>query len=390
MSYRTRRVQDATGRVAVWLVAAALLAGLTLPAYGQLSSGSILGTITDATGAVIPGVSVKITNPAIGLSRDVISNESGNYRVDQLPIGNYTIEVELTGFKKEVRNNVNVAIDQRARLDFVLQPGNVSEVVEVSAEAPLVQSEDSSIGQVVEERKIVALPLNGRDFSQLAYMVPGAFTPRPGSSLGDRGGFSVAGLNENTNQFLLDGVNNNGTGTMEIAARINVDAVGEFKVQTGTYAAQYGRYAGAQVDVVTKSGTNDFHGSAFGFTRNDNLDARNFFDRTKPEFPAASIRRHSRRTDSARQVVLLRRFSGTAAVPVPIDGAQRTASRDVQRRPFRDAAGGDRSAHQPAFPEQSDPREPHQLDNPGDGPILAQSGAARNLSERQRTAADTG
>jgi len=280
MSYRTRGVRIASGLIAC-LMAMVSLAGLS---YAQLSSGSILGTITDGTGAVIPGVTIKISNPDIGLSREVLSNESGNYRVDQLPIGAYNIEVELTGFKKEVRSGVRINIDQRARLDFTLQPGNVSEVVEVRADAPIVQSEDSSIGQVVEERKIVALPLNGRDFSQLAYMVPGAFTPRPGSSLGDRGGFSVAGLNESTNQFLLDGVNNNGTGTMEIAARINVDAVGEFKVQTGTYSAQYGRYAGAQVDVVTKSGTNNFHGSAFAFTRNDNLDARNFFDRAKPEF----------------------------------------------------------------------------------------------------------
>jgi outer membrane receptor protein involved in Fe transport len=251
---------------------------LVAPAYSQLSSGTILGTVADGTGAVIPGVSVTATNSAIGLNRSVITNESGNYRIDQLPLGTYSVQVELAGFKKEVRNNVKVDIDARVRLDFELNPGSVSEVVEVTSAAPLVQTDDSSVGQVVEERKIISLPLNGRDFSQLAYIVPGAYAPRPGSSLGDRGGFSVAGLNENTNQFLLDGVNNNGTGTMEIAARINVDAVGEFKVQTGTYAAQYGRYAGAQVDVVTKSGTNQFHGTAFAFTRNDNLDARNVFD----------------------------------------------------------------------------------------------------------------
>ena len=251
---------------------------LVTPAYSQLSSGTILGTVADGSGAVIPGVSVTAANSAIGLTRTVLTNESGNYRVDQLPLGTYTLQVELAGFKKEVRNNVKVDVDARVRMDFVLNPGDVSEVVEVTAAAPLVQTDDSSVGQVVEERKIISLPLNGRDFSQLAYIVPGAYAPRPGSSLGDRGGFSVAGLNENTNQFLLDGVNNNGTGTMEIAARINVDAVGEFKVQTGTYAAQYGRYAGAQVDVVTKSGTDEIHGTAFAFTRNDNFDARNVFD----------------------------------------------------------------------------------------------------------------
>ena len=251
---------------------------LATPAFSQLSSGTVLGSVTDGTGAVIPGVSVTANNQDIGLTRSVITNESGNYRVDQLPLGTYTITVELPGFKKEVRNSVKVDIDARVRMDFALTPGNVSEVIEVTSAAPLVQTDDSSVGQVVDERKIISMPLNGRDFSQLAYIVPGAFAPRPGSSLGDRGGFSVAGLNENTNQFLLDGVNNNGTGTMEIAARINVDAVGEFKVQTSTYGAQYGRYAGAQVDVVTKSGTNKLHGTLFAFTRNDNLDARNAFD----------------------------------------------------------------------------------------------------------------
>jgi len=261
-----------------FFVLLACAAAFASPAYSQLSSGTVLGTIADGTGAVIPGVTITATNTAIGLTRSVISNESGNYRIDQLPLGNYNVQAELPGFKKELRNSVTVNVDARVRLDFVLSPGSVSEVVEVMSTAPLVQTDDSSVGQVVEERKIISLPLNGRDFSQLAYIVPGAYAPRPGTSLGDRGGFSVAGLNENTNQFLLDGVNNNGTGTMEIAARINIDAVGEFKVQTGTYAAQYGRYAGAQVDVVTKSGSNEFHGAGFAFTRNDNLDARNAFD----------------------------------------------------------------------------------------------------------------
>lgn len=267
------------------------LAIFNVSAFGQLSSGTILGTVSDTSGAVIPGVSIKITNTAIGLVRDALTNESGNYRVDQLPIGTYIVGAELTGFKKEVRQNIKLDIDARLRIDFTLNPGSVAEVVEVTSQAPVVQTDDSSIGQVVEERKIITLPLNGRDFSQLAYIVPGAFAPRQGSSLGNRGGFSVAGLSEDTNQFLLDGVNNNGTGTMEIAARINVDAVGEFKIQTSTYSAQYGRYAGAQVDVVTKSGTNQIHGSGFAFTRNDNLDARNVFD----PYPLAHLpefRRH--------------------------------------------------------------------------------------------------
>lgn len=259
----------------------------------QLSAGSILGTATDASGAVVPGVKVKIVNPATNLTREVVTNEDGNYRVDQLPVGTYNVELQKDGFKKELRSNVRVEIDQRARVDVALTAGAVSETVTVTAETQLIQRDDSALGQVVEERKIVTLPLNGRNFSQLAYIVPGAFAPRPNSSLGNRGGFAVAGLHESYNQFLLDGINNNGAGTMEINARINLDAVGEFKVQTGVYQAQYGRYAGSQVDVVTKSGTNNFHGTAFAFTRNDNLDTRNPFETTIAKgAPLPEFKRH--------------------------------------------------------------------------------------------------
>src|SRR5262245_44118010 len=161
-----------------FVIALAIIWAVATPAYSQLSSGTVLGTVSDGTGAVIPGVSVTASNSAIGLNRSVITNESGNYRVDQLPLGTYSVTVELAGFKKEVRNNVKVDIDARVRLDFVLNPGSVSEVVEVTSAAPLVQTDDSSVGQVVEERKIISLPLNGRDFSQLAYIVPGAYAPR--------------------------------------------------------------------------------------------------------------------------------------------------------------------------------------------------------------------
>lgn len=247
-------------------------------AQAQLSSGAILGTVADSSGAVIPGVSIRITNTGTGLLRDAVTNESGNYRVDLLQPGVYQVEADLAGFKKEVRRGVTVSIDQRARIDFTMVVGEVSEVINVEGQAPLVQTEDSNVGQVVDERKIVALPLNGREFSQLAYIVPGAYAPRPNSQLGYRGGFSVAGALEASNQFLLDGINNNANGTNEIGARVNIDAVGEFKVQTSNYSAQYGRYSGAQVDAVTKSGTNELHGSAFWFDRNSALDARNFFD----------------------------------------------------------------------------------------------------------------
>ncbi len=252
--------------------------GIAMHAHGQVSSGAILGSVTDSSGALIPGVSITVTHQGTNQTRTAITNESGTYRVEPLQSGVYTISAELSGFKKEVRNGVRVEVDARVRMDFALQVGAVSEQIEVQASAPLVQTDDSQVNQVMDQRKIVELPLNGRNFSQLAYLTPGTFAPRPGSHLSDRGGFVAAGLAEKTNQFFIDGVNNNGAGTMEAAYRINIDTVAEFKIQVQNYNAEYGRFAGAQVDTVLKAGTNEFHGSAFAFTRNDNLDARNFFD----------------------------------------------------------------------------------------------------------------
>jgi len=171
-----------------------LLCALATSVLAQLSSGTILGTVTDASGAVVPGATVKIVNPATNLTREVITNEDGNFRVDQLPIGLYQVEFEKAGFRKEIRAGVKVDIDQRARVDAALSAGTVTEVININAEASLVQKDDASLGQVIEERKIVTLPLNGRNFSQLAYIVPGAFAPRTGSQLNARGGFAVAGM----------------------------------------------------------------------------------------------------------------------------------------------------------------------------------------------------
>jgi len=161
----------------------------------------------------------------------------------------------------------------------------------VNAAAPLVQTEDASMSSTMDHLRVIELPINGRDIAGLAYLIPGASAPRSGSSLGGRGGFAVAGETESSNHLMLDGVNNNGGGTHEISARINIDAIQEFKVQTNTYGAQYGRFPGAQVDAVTKSGTNQFHGNLFYFGRNSALDARNFFD-PFPDPQKPQLRRH--------------------------------------------------------------------------------------------------
>jgi hypothetical protein len=222
-------------------------------------------------------VAVKVTATNTGLVHETITNESGTYRVEPLPPGPYQVEANLSGFKAEVRT---IALNiEPARIDFTLVVGSVSEVVNVEGQAPILQTDDSSLGQLVDERKIVDLPLNGRDFSQLTYIVPGAYAPRPNSNLGYRGGFSLQGELENTNQYLLEGLAVNSPGIFEVAIHTNLDAIGEFKVQTSGYEAEYGRFAGGQVDSILKSGTNNFHGSAFGFFRNSAVgQARNFFD----------------------------------------------------------------------------------------------------------------
>lgn len=273
------------------LVVLTALCFAATPAHAQVSAGAILGVATDSSGALIPGVSIVVTNQGTNQTRQTVTNDTGNYRVEPLQVGTYTISAELPGFRKEVRADVKVDVDARVRLDFRLEVGNVAEVVEVLGQAPVVQTDDSQVGQVVDQRKIADLPLNGRNFSQLAYITPGTFAPRPGSHLSDRGGFVAAGLAEKTNQFMIDGINNNSHGTMEPVMRINIDTVAEFKIQTQNYTAQYGRFAGAQVDTIIKSGTNAFHGSVFGFTRNDNLDARNFFD-PWPLEKKAEFKRH--------------------------------------------------------------------------------------------------
>ncbi len=257
---------------------------LHIPAYAQVSSGAVLGTVSDSSGARIPGVEVTATNLGTNQTRTAVTTETGEYRIEPLQIGVYTVSAELPGFKKEVRSNLKIDVDARLRIDFTMQVGAVSEVVEVSGQAPVVQTDNSQVGQVVEERKIVELPLNGRNFSSLAYITPGTFAPRPGSHLSDRGGFVAAGMEEQANGFLLDGVNGNASITMEPAIRVNIDAVAEFKIQTQNYAAQYGRFAGAQVDAITKSGTNELHGTGFFFGRNERFDARNFFEAKKPAF----------------------------------------------------------------------------------------------------------
>ena len=258
----------------------------TVTGYGQTLTGTILGTVSDQSGAVLPGVEVTIINTGTNQTRFVVTNEFGNYSAPNLQVGAYRVEASLPGFSTEVRTGLTLQIDQSARINLELRIGQVTEVVEVTAQAPLIQTDESSVGSVIDSQKIVELPLNGRQFESLVQLVPAAVTPAQGSHLGSRGGFNIAGTDEHYNSFFLDGIDNVDPIVRNFSFRPSIDLIQEFKVEQNSYAAEFGRNAGAVVNVTTKSGTNEFHGAGWEFIRNDVLDARNVFAPTGTQKPA--------------------------------------------------------------------------------------------------------
>ncbi len=269
-------------RTFIFLVAMCVVAVFSLDGFGQ--TANIVGTVKDPSGAVLPGVSITVKNSGTGLTRDIVSNETGDYTVPLLPIGVYDITAELPGFKAATKSGISLKIDDRIRVDFALEVGNVSDKIVVTETAPLVQSENASIGNVIDNAKIVELPLDGREFYQLARLNPGVYEPAQNSTIGFRGGFNVAGASEVTNSYSLDGVENMDMASNQPAHRPSVDTIQEFKVLTGTYSAEFGRHSGGQIIVTTKSGTNQIHGTGFEFYRNSRMDAKNFFN-TGPKSP---------------------------------------------------------------------------------------------------------
>jgi hypothetical protein len=258
----------------------ALAGVLTLGVIDQASAqtATLRGSVTDQSGAVIAQAKVTLQNVSKGWARSTTTSEAGDYVFTQVPPETYSLTVEQPGFVSEERKDVVLQVNQEVRIDFALKVGSTSDRVVVEAAAPLVQSENATTGAVVDERKIKELPLNGREFWQLAQLSPMVMTPTQNSSLGFRGGFNVAGSAELNNAFIMDGIDNNDQTTGQPTHRPSVDGIQEFKVLTGIYPAEYGRQSGGQIVITTKSGTNEIHGTAYYFHRNDNLDARNFFN----------------------------------------------------------------------------------------------------------------
>ncbi|PYT90287.1 MAG: hypothetical protein DMG36_20870, partial [Acidobacteria bacterium] len=258
---------------------------LGLPSAAQVTSGTIAGTVTDSSGAAVPGVKITITNIQKNDVRGYTTDETGGYNAPFLPPGTYRVAAEKAGFMRVTSVPVVLNVDDKARVDITLRIGDVKEVVEVGVSAPLVRQDSSELGDVIGERSIRELPLNGRNFAQLVYLVPGVTPGQAGENLSGastfnpRGAsnFNALGSQANTNAWLVDGVDDNEYTFNTVMVQPSVESIGEFKVLTGTFSAEFGRGAGV-VSVSTKSGDNELHGSAFEFLRNNYLDARNYFN----------------------------------------------------------------------------------------------------------------
>jgi len=266
-----------------WFLSIVLLFACPLAARAQQDTATLTGEVKDATGAVVSQAVVTITNIATNISVKTETNESGSYTVPSLRPGDYTVTVEKSGFNKTLRSGVTLQVNQFTRIDVTLQTGQVSEVVEVTGGAPLLETETSSRGSVIDRRKIVDLPLNGRDYNQLALLSPGVLpgTPRL-ASVNFKGVLNVNGNRTFNNVFLLDGVDNisysnSFRGENVQTVQPSIEALQEFKIQTNAYSAEFGRSSGAVVNATIKSGSNALHGALFEFLRNDALDATNFF-----------------------------------------------------------------------------------------------------------------
>ncbi|HEX4749447.1 MAG TPA: TonB-dependent receptor [Bryobacteraceae bacterium] len=255
-------------------------------AIGFAQLAQLNGRVTDNSGAVIQDVKIAVTNADTGVARDTTTNNLGYYTVGLLRPGNYKLSASKTGFQMREQSGIVLQVDQNATLDFVMQVGQLTQTISVQGEAPLVDSTEASVGQVITNTQVVEMPLNGRNYVNLGLLSGGTVEPISGSR--DQG-FSSGGQRLSANNFLLDGVDNNSyeladAGRMAGMVAPSIDAIQEFKVETNSYSAEYGRGTGATVNVTIKSGTNAIHGALFEFLRNYALDAKNFFASTRPQY----------------------------------------------------------------------------------------------------------
>jgi hypothetical protein len=260
------------------LVGSALLC---LSAWAQ-DTATIVGTVTDSSGGVIPGAKVTVSNPEKGFTRELVTNTAGEYTAAKVPIGNYVVSGEKAGFQKLVRSRITLAVGQTVRTDFQLQVGQATQQVTVAGNIPHVETETAAVSDVITETQISNLELNGRNFVQLALLVPGAapagWLNTTSVGLNGNTGISFNGERHFYNNWEVDGGNNTDEGTnVNLSTYPSLDTIAEFRVSTSNYGAEMGKHSGATIEVATKSGTRDFHGEVFEYLRNDHLDANDWF-----------------------------------------------------------------------------------------------------------------
>src|SRR5258707_7261227 len=298
-----------------WVLVLLVVLSQAAGGLAQSDTARLQGTVTDPQGNAVSGATVNVASTETGRLSTAATNELGYYTVSALPPGNYTVDVSQKGFKK-ISRTLELQVAQLGVADFQLSVGEVTETITVESGSPVIDLQDSALGEVVEGRQVTELPLNGRNFTQLATLVPGASRGIPTGSnsatgvnnnaetfrFGQEGGasLSVNGLRPQSNNFILDGIDNNETLVNTIVFFPPADAIDEFKVQTSVAPAEYGRAGGALVITSLKSGTNDIHGSAFWFNRNTSLNAEDFF--TSPHTPTPSFNRNQ--------------FGGTIGMPI--------------------------------------------------------------------------
>jgi hypothetical protein len=266
------------GRTGVLVVL--LIACISMESYGQSFTGAISGTVKDSSDSVIPGATITVTNVSTGQARSGVSGAQGEFIFPGLQPGQYRLDAELEGFAKAYVSGITLPVNQRVDVPVVLEVGQLQDTVNVVGSASQINLTDATVSQVIEQKRVVELPLNGRDFVQLAMLSAGMENRQT-----DRGLLSTNGTRGNGVGFLFDGVDGNDANALFLSLTPSIEAIQEFNIQTSTYSAEFGRTAGAQINLVTKAGSNAFHGSVFEFFRNAALDAKNFFDLPNEPIP---------------------------------------------------------------------------------------------------------
>ncbi len=273
----------ASFRVVVSIVAVALM--FATPLVAQSTTATLQGTVVDNSGAVVPNADVKVTNSATNLTRTTKTDSTGAYLIPALPVGSYTVEVTAAGMGRQVASGLVLEVGRTVSQNFTLKPAAVAETVNITTEAPVLETTTMTVGQVMDPRNVQEIPLNGRHFVDLGLLVPGSVTPPANGFLTApiRGqgslAFNTAGQREDTVNFMVNGINLADMANGQITFQPSIATLNEFKVDNSSYSAEEGRNSGAVVNMATRSGTNDFHGEAFEFLRNNYFDARNFFNK---------------------------------------------------------------------------------------------------------------